>query len=167
MGSFCTKLIPCLVSPHKASILEDPNGGNEEEAGNLPAFKEFSFEQLKNATSGFATENIVSEHGEKAPNVVYKGKLENQVRIAVKRFNRSAWPDSRQFLEEAKLVGQLRNVRLANLLGCCCEHDERLLVAEYLPNNTLAKHLFHCKESFMIDFLKFETLYSSRISDFG
>lgn len=72
--------------------------GNDEEAGNLPAFKEFTFEQLKNATSGFAVENIVSEHGEKAPNVVYKGKLENQVRIAVKRFNRSAWPDSRQFL---------------------------------------------------------------------
>ncbi|KAI7745676.1 hypothetical protein M8C21_030416 [Ambrosia artemisiifolia] len=143
MGSICTKLIPCLVSPNKASILEDPNNGNEEEAGSLPVFKEFTFEQLKNATSGFAVENIVSEHGEKAPNVVYKGKLENQVRIAVKRFNRSAWPDSRQFLEEAKSVGQLRNARLANLLGCCCEHDERLLVAEYLPNNTLAKHLFH------------------------
>jgi BR-signaling kinase len=42
-------------------------------------------------------ENIVSEQGEKAPNVVYKGKLDAQ-RIAVKRFNRSAWPDPRQFL---------------------------------------------------------------------
>lgn len=40
----------------------------------------------------------MSEHGEKAPNVVYKGKLENQRRIAVKRFNRSAWPDARQFM---------------------------------------------------------------------
>ncbi|CAB4300364.1 unnamed protein product [Prunus armeniaca] len=66
-------------------------------------------------------EYIVSEHGEKAPNVVYKGKLENQRRIAVKRFNRMAWPDARQFLEEARLVGQLRNHRLVNLLGCCCE----------------------------------------------
>lgn len=50
------------------------------------------------ATSGFAVENIVSEHGEKAPNVVYKGKLDSQMRIAVKRFNRSAWPDARQFM---------------------------------------------------------------------
>ncbi|XP_074317489.1 serine/threonine-protein kinase BSK7 isoform X2 [Silene latifolia] len=95
------------------------------------------------ATSGFAVENIVSEHGEKAPNIVYKGKLDNQRRIAVKRFNRSAWPDARQFLEEAKTVGQLRSQRLANLLGCCCEGDERLLVAEFMPNETLAKHLFH------------------------
>lgn len=68
------------------------------EANNWPAFREFSLEQLKNATSGFAVENIVSEHGEKAPNVVYKGKLENQMRIAVKRFNRNAWPDGRQFM---------------------------------------------------------------------
>ncbi|KAG0474666.1 hypothetical protein HPP92_014352 [Vanilla planifolia] len=45
--------------------------------------------------------------------------------------------------EEAKAVGQLRNHRLANLLGCCCEGEERLLVAEYMPNETLAKHLFH------------------------
>jgi len=47
--------------------------------------------------------------------------------------------------EEARAVGQLRNQRLINLLGCCCEGDERLLVAEYMPNDTLAKHLFHCK----------------------
>ncbi|KAK6137607.1 hypothetical protein DH2020_028633 [Rehmannia glutinosa] len=73
---------------------------NEEksEISDLPTFREFSVEQLRMATSGFAVENIVSEHGEKAPNVVYKGKLDNQRRIAVKRFNRSAWPDARQFM---------------------------------------------------------------------
>ena len=49
--------------------------------------------------------------------------------------------------EEAKSVGQLRNVRVANLLGCCCEGDERLLIAEFMPHETLAKHLFHCKSS--------------------
>ncbi|MED6192348.1 hypothetical protein PIB30_009157 [Stylosanthes scabra] len=50
-------------------------------------------------TSGFAVGNIVSEHVEKAPNVVYTGKLENQMRIAVKRFKRNAWPDSRWLLK--------------------------------------------------------------------
>ncbi|TQD97636.1 hypothetical protein C1H46_016743 [Malus baccata] len=60
---------------------------------NLPAFCEFTFEQLKNATSGFAVEYTVSEQVEKAPNVDYKGKLENQKRIAVKRFNRMALPE--------------------------------------------------------------------------
>ena len=70
----------------------------------MPVFTEYSVETLKMATSGFAVENIVSEHGEKAPNVVYKGKLENQRRIAVKRFNRSAWPEARQFLVSICLV---------------------------------------------------------------
>lgn len=73
---------------------DDVGGG----AASLPAFGEFTFNQLKNATSGFAVENIISEHGEKAPNVVYKGKLDNQKRIAVKRFSRLAWPDSQQFV---------------------------------------------------------------------
>lgn len=155
----------------------------------MPQFREFSIETLRNATSGFAAENIVSEHGEKAPNVVYKGKLDNQRRIAVKRFNRKAWPDSRQFLvkkfllknltfinlsswilnlcfvlqqEEAKAVGQLRNYRMANLLGCCYEGEERLLVAEFMPHETLAKHLFHCKNQ--LSPLWFMVLYTSRLS---
>ena len=55
-------------------------------------------DELRSATSGFSPDNIVSEHGEKAPNVVYRGKLEDDVWVAVKRFNKSAWPDSHQFL---------------------------------------------------------------------
>ncbi|XP_052113441.1 serine/threonine-protein kinase BSK3-like [Arachis duranensis] len=146
MGIQFSSLVPCCVNSQvKASVIEVPHTGNEDrsEVDNGLAFREYTFEQLKNATSGFSVQNIVSEHGEKAPNVVYKGKLENQMRIAVKRFNRNAWPDSRQFLEEARSVGQLRHQRLENLLGCCCEGEERLLVAEYMPNETLAKHLFH------------------------
>ncbi|KAI8028116.1 Serine/threonine-protein kinase BSK3 [Camellia lanceoleosa] len=136
MGSQSSKLLSCCwVSRHSASIVEAPNVENEEEEVSvLRAFHEFTLEQLKNATSGFAVEDIVSENGEKAPNVVYKGKLENQQRIAVKRFKKQ--------IEEARLVGHLCNPWLANLLGYCCEDDEMLLVAEYMPNNTLAKHLF-------------------------
>jgi len=45
---------------------------------------------------------------------------------------------------EAAGVGKVRHKRLVNLIGCCAEGDERLLVAEYMPNDTLSKHLFHC-----------------------
>ncbi|MBA0740404.1 hypothetical protein Gogos_013606, partial [Gossypium gossypioides] len=151
MGCGCSKLSACCWTlDQNGSIPEAANVENEGkgEVDGLPAFREYSIDTLKTATSGFSVENIVSEHGEKAPNVVYKGKLENQRWIAVKRFNRSAWPDARQFLEEARAVGQLRNHRLANLLGCCCEGDERLLVAEFMTNDTLAKHLFHCEFMF-------------------
>ncbi|XP_073298754.1 serine/threonine-protein kinase BSK7-like isoform X2 [Primulina huaijiensis] len=146
MGSHFSKLTSCCFisqSDGPGHETDDAEIEDKSEISDLPAFREYSIEQLRTATSRFSVANIVSEHGEKAPNVVYKGKLENQRRIAVKRFNRSAWPDSRQFLEEARAVGQLRNNRMANLLGCCCEGDERLLVAEFMPNETLAKHLFH------------------------
>ncbi|OVA17726.1 Protein kinase domain [Macleaya cordata] len=146
MGARCSKLSGCWwESQFKPTDLEssDLENGNKNDQDSLPGFSEFTFEQLRVATSGFSVDNIVSEHGEKAPNVVYKGKLSNDRFIAVKRFNKSAWPDSRQFLEEARSVGHLRNERLANLIGCCCEGDERLLVAEFMPNETLAKHLFH------------------------
>ncbi|CAN1237061.1 Serine/threonine-protein kinase BSK3 [Linum grandiflorum] len=145
MGGQCSTILCCSGDSQFKAAAAVVEVANSEENGvdYLPALKEFTFEQLKNATSGFAVENIVSEHGEKAPNVVYKGKLENQSKIAVKRFNRMAWPDARQFVEEARSVGQLRSHRLSNLIGYCCEGHDRLLVAEFMPNETLAKHLFH------------------------
>jgi len=72
----------------------------------VPAVKEFSLEELRAATGGFAPENIVSESGEKAPNFVYKGRLEATRRaIAVKKFTKMAWPDAKQFA--VRLAGRL------------------------------------------------------------
>lgn len=143
MGARCSKFRFCSWhSRRKPSVLQSSDQKNGEK-NSVPRFREFSWEELKAATDGFSPENIVSDHGEKAPNVVYKGLLENKSWIAVKRFNKSAWPDSRQFLDEAKAVGNLRSERLANLVGCCIEGEERLLVAEFMLNDTLAKHLFH------------------------
>ncbi|KAI4336715.1 hypothetical protein L6164_015207 [Bauhinia variegata] len=121
------------------------NTGAATLAGHVPVFSEFCLDDLKAATNNFSPDNIVSESGEKAPNVVYKGRLQNQDRrwIAVKKFTKLAWPDPKQFADEAWGVGKLRHQRLANLIGYCCDGDERLLVAEYMPNDTLAKHLFH------------------------
>ncbi|CAL0326970.1 unnamed protein product [Lupinus luteus] len=112
---------------------------------NVPSFSEFSLSDLISATNGFSSDNVVSESGGQAANVVYKGRLHNHnLRwIAVKRFPKSAWPNPKQFADEAWGVGNLRNHRVANLIGYCCDGDERLLVADYMPNNTLAKHLFH------------------------
>lgn len=90
-----------ILSILLACVLIEEFSDGEGAAGDwydLPPFQEFTFQQLRLATSGFAAENIISESGDKAPNVVYKGKLDAQRRIAVKRFSRSAWPDPRQFM---------------------------------------------------------------------
>ncbi|KAM7514004.1 hypothetical protein LguiA_003587 [Lonicera macranthoides] len=128
---------------HRRTKLYSSNGTTASGNAAVPAFSEFSLADLKAATNNFSSEFIVSERGEKAPNIVYKGRLQNQKWIAVKKFTRFAWPDPNQFSDEAMAVGKLRHKRLANLIGYCCDGDERLLVAEYMPNDTLAKHLFH------------------------
>lgn len=128
---------------HQKSLINPPPLNHQPDIG-IPSFLEFSLTDLKAATNNFSPDYIVSEGGQRAPNVVYKGRLQNRRWIAVKKFAKLAWPDPKQFAEEAWGVGNLRNPRLANLIGYCCDGDERLVVAEYMPNDTLAKHLFHC-----------------------
>jgi hypothetical protein len=75
------------------------NGAAEDDGTGVPAFAEYSLDELRAATDGFSPDRIVSEHGEKAPNVVYRGTLfSSGCTVAIKRFGRSAWPDSRQFV---------------------------------------------------------------------
>ncbi|KAK7848058.1 serine/threonine-protein kinase bsk1 [Quercus suber] len=71
--------------------------------GEVPSFSEFSFSDLKAATKNFSSDFIVSESGEKAPNLVYKGRLHNRRWIAVKKFTKLAWPDPKQFAIVRKL----------------------------------------------------------------
>ncbi|KAG6687769.1 hypothetical protein I3842_11G089000 [Carya illinoinensis] len=133
-----------LHSPDDPSSQPDPaNGDQADQDLQVQAFKEYGLSELRKATNGFSTDYIVSESGEKAPNVVYRGKLENNRLVAVKRFSKQSWPDAQQFVAEAVGLGKVRHKRLVNLIGCCAEGDERLLVAEFMPHDTLSKHLFH------------------------
>lgn len=76
------------------SIGLDPVTGG---GGEVPSFSEFSFVDLKAATNNFSSDFIVSESGENAPNLVYKGRLRNRRWIAVKKFTKLAWPNPKQF----------------------------------------------------------------------
>ena len=74
------------------------NGDEAEQELQVPAFREYGLNELRKATNGFSTDHIVSESGEKAPNVVYRGKLESSRLVAVKRFSKQSWPDAQQFV---------------------------------------------------------------------
>ncbi|CAI9292362.1 unnamed protein product [Lactuca saligna] len=148
MGCFQSKTANVQTPDQVPESKPDPANGDEasdqqDQDQGVPAFKEFELTELRAATNGFSSELIVSESGEKAPNVVYRGKLRSNKVVAIKRFSKLSWPDPQQFVAEAAGVGKVRHKRLVNLIGCCAEGEERLLVAEYMPNDTLSKHLFH------------------------
>ncbi|EOY17522.1 BR-signaling kinase 2 isoform 2 [Theobroma cacao] len=131
MGCFQSKTTHLPSPDQDPPPQTKPDLDGDGEQSSLPAFKEFGLVELRAATNGFSSELIVSESGEKAPNVVYRGKLKNNRVVAIKRFSRQSWPDPHQFVNEAAGVGKVRHKRLVNLIGCCAEGDERLLVADF------------------------------------
>ncbi|KAG0473647.1 hypothetical protein HPP92_015504 [Vanilla planifolia] len=147
MGLRCSKNpLRWWSAQFRAAVFEsyDSSDGDGRGRSKLPPFTQFSLAELRAATDGFSTQCIVSEYGEKGANVVYRGQLLGaNCTVAVKRFKIADWPDARLFLEEARSIGQRRSDRMANLIGVCCEGKERILVAEFMPHETLAKHLFH------------------------
>ncbi|RID44200.1 hypothetical protein BRARA_I01014 [Brassica rapa] len=125
-----------------------------------PPLTKFSISDLNVATENFSLKNVVSESGGESSNIVYKGRLQNHGLIAVKKFNNMAWTDPKTFVEKAHRVGGIKHKRLVNLIGYCCEGNERLLVAEFMPNDTLAKHLFRRKNHTMEWEVRLKVAYS-------
>ncbi|CAL9198799.1 unnamed protein product [Musa hybrid cultivar] len=98
----------------------------------------FSYEELAVATNFFSDADFLGEGGF---GCVYKGILRNGQEVAVKQLK----PDSRQgdheFQAEVQIISRLHHKHLVSLKGCCISGAKRLLVFEYVPNNTLEFHL--------------------------
>ncbi|URE44217.1 PPR repeat [Musa troglodytarum] len=98
----------------------------------------FSYEELAVATNFFSDADFLGEGGF---GCVYKGVLRNGQEVAVKQLK----PDSRQgdheFQAEVQIISRLHHKHLVSLKGCCVSGAKRLLVFEYVPNNTLEFHL--------------------------
>ncbi|CAI5974167.1 unnamed protein product [Closterium sp. NIES-64] len=47
---------------------------------------------------------------------------------------------------DATAVGIIRYPGLTSLLGFCCQGEHRLLISDFMPNCTLAQHLFHWEQ---------------------
>eukprot|EP00253_Pinus_taeda_P017388 PITA_17388 len=111
----------------------------------------FTMEALIMATENFHENNKLGEGGFGA---VYKGTTEDGKEIAVKKLSLRSLQGKREFLNEVQLVANIQHRNLVNLLGCCAEGSERLLVYEYLPNKSLDKILFHPNKRNQLDWQK-------------
>lgn len=132
-------VMPCL--PFFRSKKLDPAkrfGELEEELSGVQGAKVYSYKELKIATDDFSEANKIGEGGF---GPVFKGKLKNGDVVAIKVLSAKSAQGTREFLTEIKVIADIEHENLVTLCGCCIEGNQRILVYEYLENNSLAQTL--------------------------
>ncbi|EPS70219.1 hypothetical protein M569_04543, partial [Genlisea aurea] len=123
---------------------ENPVESTDEEL-DLPIF---DYATLLEATDEFSDSNKLGKGGFGS---VYKGKLMDGREIAVKRLSKSSIQGDGEFTNEMKMIARLQHRNLVRLLGCCVDMDEKMLVYEYMENNSLDSILFRKDKSSILD----------------
>ncbi|XP_058774442.1 proline-rich receptor-like protein kinase PERK10 [Vicia villosa] len=98
----------------------------------------FSYEELIKATDGFSTLNLLGEGGF---GFVYKGCLPDGREIAVKQLKIGGSQGEREFKAEVEIISRIHHRHLVSLVGYCIQDNRKILVYDYVPNNTLHFHL--------------------------
>ncbi|KAK3119210.1 hypothetical protein QOZ80_9BG0715870 [Eleusine coracana subsp. coracana] len=95
-----------------------------------------------------ATKNFSEKLGGGSFGSVFKGCLPDSSTIAVKRLDGARQGD-KQFRAEVSSIGVIQHINLVKLTGFCCDGDRRLLVYEYMANNSLDAHLFGSNNTYL------------------
>ncbi|XP_050882223.1 G-type lectin S-receptor-like serine/threonine-protein kinase At4g27290 isoform X2 [Lathyrus oleraceus] len=121
----------------------------EKEDGDLATL--FDFSTITKATDHFSNRNKLGEGGF---GTVYKGILVDGQEIAVKRLSETSGQGNEEFKNEVKLMATLQHRNLVKLLGCSIQHDEKLLIYEFMPNRSLDYFIFDTMRSKLLDWTK-------------
>ncbi|KAK3015499.1 hypothetical protein RJ639_005381 [Escallonia herrerae] len=100
--------------------------------------RQFSYNSLTSATRNFHPSNRIGGGGF---GVVYRGILRDQTHVAIKCLSAESKQGTNEFLTEIRMISTIRHPNLVQLIGCCVEGSNRILVYEYLENNSLASAL--------------------------
>ncbi|CAA2957641.1 rust resistance kinase Lr10-like [Olea europaea subsp. europaea] len=96
----------------------------------------FSYAEIRRITNQFS-----EKLGEGGYGNVYKGKLSNEIYVAVKVLNNSKG-NGEEFINEVGTIGKIHHVNVVRLVGFCADGFRRALVYEFLPNDSLEKFIF-------------------------
>ncbi|WOL15712.1 serine/threonine-protein kinase isoform X3 [Canna indica] len=104
----------------------------------------YTYTELKNATDGFSLANKIGQGGFGS---VYKGRLRDGTVVAIKVLSSESKQGTKEFLTEIRVISTIIHENLVRLYGCCVEETHRILVYNYLENNSLASTLLGSSHS--------------------
>ncbi|KAI3507435.1 hypothetical protein L1887_22421 [Cichorium endivia] len=98
-------------------------------------FRSFTYQELVKATRNFKV-----EIGRGGSGTVYKGVLEDERVVAVKKLGDVS--DGGEFWAEVSTIGKINHMNLIRMWGLCSQKQHRLIVYEYVENLSLDQRLF-------------------------
>ncbi|KMZ63619.1 S-locus receptor kinase (SRK) [Zostera marina] len=126
---------------------EEPNSGEDDqiEESDLPMF---DYNVILAATNNFSGSNKIGQGGF---GKVYMGKVPDGSVFAFKRLSRTSGQGLEEFRNEVIVIAKLQHRNLVGLLGFCVEGEERILIYEYMPNNSLGSFIFDDRKRALLD----------------
>lgn len=107
-------------------------------------YPKISYEELRNATGGFSSGNVI---GSGSFGIVYKGNLgPDEPSVAIKVLNLQQRGSSQSFMAECEALRNIRHRNLVKVLTACSSidfegNDFKALVYQFMPNGSLEKWL--------------------------
>uniref|UniRef100_A0A0A9DF09 Receptor-like serine/threonine-protein kinase n=1 Tax=Arundo donax TaxID=35708 RepID=A0A0A9DF09_ARUDO len=99
-------------------------------------FRRFTYHELVEATGKFK-----EELGKGGSGTVYRGILRDKKVVAIKKLT-DVRQGEEEFWAEVTLIGRINHINLVRMWGFCSEGKHRLLVYEFVENESLDRYLF-------------------------
>ncbi|XP_022682936.1 putative wall-associated receptor kinase-like 16 isoform X4 [Setaria italica] len=132
----------CIIMDYQGNNLRDfleNNGHVVLQRVNNYNLRSFTEKEIEHITNGYS--NLL---GKGAFGKVYKGALDGQCLVAVKKYKDGMRKE--EFAKEVIVHCQINHKNVVRLLGCCTEENTLMIVMEFVCNGNLS-NILHCSNA--------------------